>query len=99
MRHVVARLARHDNICARGDGELSKVAQGAAQNGDRAAWVIGLAPHARVAAKRRGGTVGEVAWVGPVGVDGVPLMGPSIELSPGERNVGRIHRLWICSHS
>ena len=27
LRHVVARLARHDNICARGDGELSKVAQ------------------------------------------------------------------------
>lgn len=24
--HVVACLARHDNICARGDGELSKVA-------------------------------------------------------------------------
>lgn len=30
LRHVVARLAGYDDICARGDGELSKVAQGAA---------------------------------------------------------------------
>ena len=34
LRHVVARFARHDNVRARGDGELSKVAQGAAQNSD-----------------------------------------------------------------
>ncbi len=31
LRHVVARLARHDHIGARGDGKLSKIAQGAAQ--------------------------------------------------------------------
>lgn len=36
LRHVVARLARHDDIRTGGDGELSKVAQGAAQNGDGA---------------------------------------------------------------
>lgn len=27
LRHVVARLAGYDDICARGDGELSKVSQ------------------------------------------------------------------------
>lgn len=61
LRHVVARLARHDNICACGDGELSKVAQGAAQNSDGSARVLGFAPHTRVAAKCRGGTGGEIA--------------------------------------
>jgi len=61
LRHVVARLARHDNICARGDGELSEVAQGAAQNGDGAARAISFAPHTRVAAKGRGSTGGKIA--------------------------------------
>ena len=55
LLHVVSRLARHDNVRARGDGELSKVAQGAAQNGDGPARAIGLAPHAGVTAKRRSG--------------------------------------------
>ena len=31
LRHVVSRLARHDNLCVGSDGKLSKVAQGAAQ--------------------------------------------------------------------
>ena len=48
------------DVRARGDGELSKVAQGAAQNGDGAARAIGFAPHTRVAAKCRCGTGGEV---------------------------------------
>ena len=58
LRHVVARFARHDNVRARGDGELSKVAQGAAQNSDSSACVLGFAPHARVAAESRGSTGG-----------------------------------------
>ena len=58
---MVARLARHDNICARGDGELSKVAQGAAQNGDGSARVLGFTPNARVAAEGRGSTGGKIA--------------------------------------
>ena len=58
---MVARLARHDNVRARGDGELSKVAQGAAQNGDGAARAIGFAPHTRVAAEGRGSTGGKIA--------------------------------------
>ena len=61
LRHMVARLARHDKVRARGDGKLAKVAEGAAQNGDGAARVIGLTPHAGVAAKRRGGARGKVA--------------------------------------
>ena len=61
LRHVVSRLARHDNVRARGDGELSKVAQGAAQNGDGAARAIGFAPHTRVAAEGRGSTGGKIA--------------------------------------
>ena len=60
LRYVVARLARHDNVRARGDGKLSKVTQGAAQNGDGPARVIGLAPYAGVAAKRRCGARGKV---------------------------------------
>ena len=66
MRHVVARLARHDNISACGDGELSKVAEGASQNSEGAARVLGIAPYARVAAKGRGGTAGEIAQVAGV---------------------------------
>ena len=49
------------DVRARGDGKLSKVTQGAAQNGDGPARVIGLAPHTGVAAKRRGGARGKVA--------------------------------------
>ena len=60
LRHVIARLARHDGIRTGGDGKLAKVAEGAAQNGDGAARVIGLAPHAWVAAKRRCGARGKV---------------------------------------
>ena len=44
LRHVIACLARHDNIRTGGDGELSKVAQGAAQNGDGAARAINFLP-------------------------------------------------------
>ena len=58
---MVARLARHDNISVCGDGELSEVAQGAAQNGDGSTRVIDLAPHTRVAAKGRGSTGGKIA--------------------------------------
>ena len=29
LRHMVARLARHDKVRARGDGKLAKVAEGA----------------------------------------------------------------------
>ena len=61
LRHVVARLARHDNIRTGGNGKLSKVTQGAAQNGNGPARVIGLAPNTGVAAKRRGGARGKVA--------------------------------------
>ena len=61
LRYVVARLARHDDIRTGGDGELSKVAQGAAQNGDGAARVLGIAPHAGVASEGRGGASGKVA--------------------------------------
>lgn len=41
-------------------GKLAKVAEGAAQNGDGAGRVIGLAPHAWVAAKHRCGARGKV---------------------------------------
>ena len=61
LRHVVARLAGYDDICARGDGELSKVAQGAAQNGDGSARVLAFTPYARVAAEGRGSTGGKIA--------------------------------------
>lgn len=66
LRHVIARLARHDDIRTGGDGKLAKVAEGAAQNGDAAARVLGFAPYARVAAKGRGGTVGEIAQIAGV---------------------------------
>lgn len=66
LRHVVAGLSGHNNICARGDGKLTKITEGAAQNGDGAARVLGFAPYARVAAKGRGGTVGEIAQVAGV---------------------------------
>ena len=58
---MVARLARHDDIRTGGDGKLAKVTQRTAQNCDGAARVIGLAPHARVAAKGRGSTGGKIA--------------------------------------
>lgn len=61
LGHVVAGLTGHDDICARGDGKLTKIAEGAAQNGDGAARVIGFAPYARIAVIGRGGTVGEFA--------------------------------------
>ena len=61
LRHVVARLARHDNICARGDGKLAKVAEGAAEDCNGTARMIGFAPHARVTAKGHGGTGSEIA--------------------------------------
>ena len=61
LRHVVAGLTGHDDICTGGDGKLSKVAQGAAQNGDGVARAIGFAPHTRVAAEGRGGTGGKIA--------------------------------------
>ena len=63
LRHVVARLARHDDICAGGDGKLTKIAEGSAQNGDSATRAIGLAPYARVAAIGHGGTVGEITQI------------------------------------
>ena len=63
LSHVVARFARHDNVGARGDGKLTKIAEGAAQNGDGAARVLGFAPYARVAAIGRSSTVGEIAQV------------------------------------
>ena len=56
LRHVIARLARHDDIRTGGDGKLAKVAEGAAQNGDGAARALGIAPYAWVAAKGRGST-------------------------------------------
>ena len=59
--YVVARFSGHDNIRVRGDGKLAKVAEGAAQDGNGAACVIGFAPYTRVAAEGRGGTDGEVA--------------------------------------
>ena len=61
LRHVVARLAGHDDVRARCDGKLSKVTERSSQNGDGAARVLGFAPHARVAAKGRGGAGGEIA--------------------------------------
>ena len=61
LRHVVARLARHNDIRTRGDGELSKVAQGAAQNGDGAARVIGFTPYTWITSEGRGGASGKVA--------------------------------------
>ena len=61
LRHVVARLAGYDDICARGDGELSKVSQGAAQNSDGTACVLGFAPHTRVAAEGCGSTGSKIA--------------------------------------
>lgn len=64
--HVVARFARHDNVGARGDGKLTKIAEGAAQNGDGAARALGFAPYAWVAAIGRCGTVGEIAQVAGV---------------------------------
>ena len=63
LRHVVARLARHNSICTRGDGKLTKIAEGSAQNGDSATRAIGLAPYARVAAIGHGGTVGEITQI------------------------------------
>ena len=61
LRHVVARLSGHDNIRARGDSKLAKVAQGAAEDCDSTAHVVGFAPHARVAAKGSGDTGSKVA--------------------------------------
>ena len=61
LRHVIARLARHDDIRTGGDGKLAKVAEGAAQNGDGAARALGIAPYAWVAAKGRGSTGGKIA--------------------------------------
>ena len=66
LRHVVAGLSGHNNICARGDGKLTKIAEGAAQNGDSAARALGFAPHARVATKCRGGARGKIAQVASV---------------------------------
>ena len=63
LRHVVAGLSGHHNICTCGDGKLTKIAEGAAQNGDGAARALGFAPYARVTAIGRGGTVGEIAQV------------------------------------
>lgn len=60
LRHVIPGLSGYDDIRTGGDGKLAKVAEGAAQNGDGAARVIGLAPHAWVAAKRRCGARGKV---------------------------------------
>ena len=60
LRHVVARFARHDNVRTRGDGGLSKVAQGTAQNSDGSACVLGFAPHTRVAAEGCGSTGGKI---------------------------------------
>ena len=49
------------DVRARGDGKLSKVAQGAAEDRDGTACMVGFAPHARVAAEGHGGTGGEIA--------------------------------------
>ena len=46
--------------------QLTKIAEGAAQNGDGAARVLGFAPYARVASIGRSGTVGELAQVAGV---------------------------------
>ena len=58
---MVARLAGHNNIRARGDGKLAKVTEGAAEDCDGTASVVCFAPHTWVTAKGRGGTGGEVA--------------------------------------
>ena len=63
---MVAGFSSHNNICACGDGKLTKIAEGAAQNGNGAARVLGFAPYARVTAIGRGGTIGEIAQVAGV---------------------------------